>query len=1416
MYSWKALSSVLCAVAVAAIVGLAVIAINGPATVPLLGIDALTLQFDVVTALLLVVVLGVGAVVAVFSATHLGGEPRPGRFELALLGTLVGLSLAVTAVHLPVLWLGWATASLGLVALVKWRHASDVAHRPARYVAGWLAVGDALLLVAVAALVATTGTTDRTELAETVPDLSAVTVTVIAALLAVAGVIRSALVPAHRWLPETAAAATPVSALLHAGIVNGAGVLGVLLWPVFAAAPVVLVTLVVVGSLSILVASAIASVRPDVKGRLAASTTAQMGFMTIQVGIGAPAAALFHLIGHGFYKATLFLGAGSGVNALRRGRNAPGSTTTRSTRLRLVPAVALPPSIVLLMATTVTPPLHGIGTVVLYAAASTTAAVMIYRLLDPAFGATARFRLWATVSVALMLTAYLAGLYAFETAVAPVIGDTAAPLSAPVLAVLVAVLLALGAGAAVVDHRARSGDVPQLVVRAVAAASAPRRVRRRTVGGEQPAVVATPVERARARASVKAASKVIAPAWPLGQFVASNPLAGLEHLTFDDATERATQIRGGRTNLDTAHYQRLYADGEIDDVALVEAIIERRDVLPLPPTLPQQSWVTLTRALIAGGQPIPSPPLRAAARFAAESLGARVETLVNAAPAPTTLSGQTDAQLGTTLDARVADAVSVWLAYLLADGDVRWKVAPGTLFARWRRGAESSAFDATIGLDGFADALADVPERADEAVAEHLTAMGVADAEWSDYLAATLARLPGWASHVAWLEREVRTGTASLLDLAAMVLSLERFLVDAETRATWDKPGTTATLAGRSALEPRAAVTNAADLIEAVARAGELDADALGALDDVALIALVRYASAVRQAAPAIWRTAHEATFRDPIVADLFAAASTSSSGAVAPDTQAVFCIDVRSEPLRRHVESSGRNQTLGFAGFFALPFHYQQLDADGGTDQCPVLLTPHHGVHEVAGPQHHALARRALTGARAMRSTTGAASDAQRAPNSAFSFAEAAGWLYAPITVLRTASPAAWFRLRAATRTRVRPSVPTRQTVDQTRDGLGFAPDEQLFLAEAALRTMGLTRDFARLVVITGHGSHTENNPFEAAYDCGACGGNPGGANARALAAMLNAAAVRGRLSAVGIDVPDTTWFIPAEHDTTDDTVTLLDTDQAPTSHWQDVARFRSDLDSATLELSRERVSTLPDAPSVRNGLAARRHAQRRAADWAQTRPEWGLAGNAAFIVGDRSVTEACNLDGRAFLHSYRWQDDESGAVLEVILTAPMVVAEWINMQYYFSSVDTDHFGSGSKVLHNLVGRVGVLSGARGDLKPGLPLQAVAERVDADGVHLRHSPLRLLTVVQAPLDRVAAVIDRNPVLQKLFGNGWVSLVVLDPSGDEPQRYTPEGQWRPWFGHAKHSGATSGSTTTTAHTSLDVSVLAPSTTGVAQ
>jgi uncharacterized protein YbcC (UPF0753/DUF2309 family) len=180
------------------------------------------------------------------------------------------------------------------------------------------------------------------------------------------------------------------------------------------------------------------------------------------------------------------------------------------------------------------------------------------------------------------------------------------------------------------------------------------------------------------------------------------------------------------------------------------------------------------------------------------------------------------------------------------------------------------------------------------------------------------------------------------------------------------------------------------------------------------------------------------------------------------------------------------------------------------------------------------------------------------------------------------------------------------------------------------------------------------------------------------------------------------------------------------------------------------------------------------RSADWAQVYPEWGLAGNAAFLVAPREVSRAIDLRRRVFLHSYDPDVDADGAALEIILTAPLVVAQWINCQYYFSTVSPQVFGAGTKTIHNVVGKAGVIAGQTGDLQIGLPWQSVS-----DGQMLQHEPMRLLAVVQAPLDRIEAIIDRNPILQELFGNDWLALAARENAEQPWQRWTRTG-WRLW------------------------------------
>jgi len=335
------------------------------------------------------------------------------------------------------------------------------------------------------------------------------------------------------------------------------------------------------------------------------------------------------------------------------------------------------------------------------------------------------------------------------------------------------------------------------------------------------------------------------------------------------------------------------------------------------------------------------------------------------------------------------------------------------------------------------------------------------------------------------------------------------------------------------------------------------------------------------------------------------------------------------------------------------------------------------------------------------------------------------------------------------------------------------FSQAEKSAVVENALRVMSLTRGFARLVLLCAHGSTTENNPYASAYHCGACGGNPGGPNARVLAALANRANVRQELRNVGIEIPEDTWFIAGEHNTTTDHVTLFDLEELPETHRPEVLQLQRDLEAARLLNAQERVGRLPGAPSRPSPLAAARHVGQVSRDWAQVRPEWGLSSNAAFIIGRRSLTRGLKLDGRAFLHNYDQSQDETGRALEAIMTAPLVVVQMINFQYYFSATDSWAYGSGTKVLHNVVSGVGVMLGRHSDLQTGFPFQALTT-----GTRRFHEPLRLLAVIEADTGRISQIISRHVVLQNFFENQWIYLVSCHPTTGEFSEYQPGGTWK--------------------------------------
>lgn len=524
-----------------------------------------------------------------------------------------------------------------------------------------------------------------------------------------------------------------------------------------------------------------------------------------------------------------------------------------------------------------------------------------------------------------------------------------------------------------------------------------------------------------------------------------------------------------------------------------------------------------------------------------------------------------------------------------------------------------------------------------------------------------------------------------------------------------------------------------------------------------------------------IWLKAWEISWQHQLVTTLKEQKMKNDSGprdTSGLEAQLVFCIDTRSELIRRHVESKGNYETFGYAGFFGLAMDYIGLEDGLNRKSCPPIVTSAYQVSEAPISQTNGKLIRYTIKNHNLKFAEYFLKRMKNMLPSAFGYVEGSGFFYGLYLLVRTLLPAKFYRFKQRNKPEYEslcsPEIYGAGTLEA--QGPNIPLEAKVGIVKSAFDLTGWQR-FAPVVLFVGHGSHSANNPFGSSLDCGACAASPGRHNARMLALLANEVEVRKALAQHHqINIPDTTIFVGAEHNTTTDEIVLFDA-QVPEAHKKEIAIVKQNLLKAQETATQERLGLSTKSIAAAEGKANL---------WSETRPEWGLAKNAGFVVGPRTLTKNGTMDDRCFLHSYAWELDETGAALEGIMQGPMVVTQWINNHYYFSSVANDTLGGGNKITHNVTGRFGVVQGNGGDLKMGLPLQSLR----ASDTHLYHKPLRLSVLIQAPMGRVETILRRNENLLALLDNEWIYLLVMDPTKEDMvKRYEKGFHWKQIVGY---------------------------------
>lgn len=685
-----------------------------------------------------------------------------------------------------------------------------------------------------------------------------------------------------------------------------------------------------------------------------------------------------------------------------------------------------------------------------------------------------------------------------------------------------------------------------------------------------------------------------------------------------------------------------------------------------------------------------------------------------------TLLQYAQSEYGISFSEVMIDATSSWLStYFKQVGSNSADAA--VMFESWKKDAAVDLYPEIKGLHNFRTHIKRVPKNVDEAIEVSIRTLGITPDEIESYLHSVLLQLIGWSSYcsgVDWHNNLYKGDVTHVKSLLAILLSWECAIHEIHTGVTekW--------------------------------HASKQDSNAINTSSEVL-------------SAQAILQDAYDFAFQRKLnVAFGSQESKKIKTNKERPAAQMVFCIDVRSEVYRRQLETVNPSiDTVGFAGFFGFPIKYTPINHEHGKNQCPVLLPSGPEVFENT-PSGQDI-NKVKTQRQLASQLKLAWSKFKSGSISSYSFVSPLGVFYLPKLL---SDSFGWTQPVDLPKEKEFGAI----LKGHTHLDLSNIPlEDQVAMAKGALTAMGISKELAPFVLIAGHGSSSVNNPHASGLDCGACGGNSGEVNAITAQLILNNPQVRQELNKAGIAIPEDTVFLACLHNTTTDEITIINKESVPTSQYADFRKIEESLLMASEQARAYRSARFGNGDKIVPSSLIK-----RANDWSQIRPEWGLSGCSSFVVAPRDRSKGIDLEGKAFLHSYDWKTDEEFTLLETIMTAPMVVTSWINLQYYASTVDNEKLGAGNKTLHNVTAGLGVLEGAKGDLRIGLPMQSIH-----DGTQYQHLPLRLNVIIEAPIEAINDILLKHENVRALCDNNWISLLTLDEEGKLSYKYDGNYNW---------------------------------------